>query len=69
LRQAIKKVAQGEFIRFEATHLGKDGILHYVDFSLKPFKDESGKVIFMIPEGRDITEHKKAQEKGEELPL
>ena len=69
LRQAIKKVAQGEFIRFEVTHLGKDGVLHYVDFSLKPFKDESGKVIFMIPEGRDITEHKKAQEKGEELPL
>lgn len=66
LRQAIKKVAQGEFFRFEVTHLDKDGVLHYVDFSLKPVKDKSGKVVYMIPEGRDITEYKKAQEKGEE---
>ncbi|MDD4182527.1 MAG: PAS domain S-box protein [Candidatus Omnitrophica bacterium] len=69
LRKAIKKVAQGAFVRFEATHLNKDGVLHYVDFSLKPIKDKSGKVIFMIPEGRDITEHRKAKERGEELPL
>ena len=60
LRQAVKKVAQGEFLRFEVTHLDKRGDLHYVDFSLKPVKDEGGKVIFMIPEGRDITDSKKA---------
>jgi len=64
LQKAIKKVAQGEFLRFEATHKAKDGTLHYVDFSLKPVKDKKGKVIFMIPEGRDITERKKAEEKG-----
>jgi PAS domain S-box-containing protein len=69
LRQAIKKVAQGEFVRFEATHMAKDGTLHNVDFSLKPLKEENEKVIFMIPEGRDITERKKAEERGEELPL
>jgi PAS domain S-box-containing protein len=63
LRQAIKKVAQGEFVRFEATHIAKDGSLHFVDFSLKPVKDESGKMIFMIPEGRDITEYKFSEEK------
>ncbi len=65
LRKAIKKVAQGEFFRFEATHLDKNGAVHYVDFSLKPVKDKSGKVIYMIPEGRDITEYKKSEEKGE----
>jgi len=64
LRQAIKKVARGEFFRFEATHMAKDGTLHYVDFSLKPVKDKKGKVIFMIPEGRDITERKKAEGRG-----
>ena len=63
LRQAVEKAARGEFIRFEATHVAKDGMLHYVDFSLKPVKDETGKVIFLIPEGRDITERKQA-EKG-----
>ena len=61
LRKAIKAVAGGEFVRFEATHIGKDGTLHDMDFSLKPVKDEKGKVIFMIPEGRDITERKKAK--------
>lgn len=61
LRQAVKRAAEGEFIRFEATHIGKDGILHYVDFSLKPVKDEKGKVLFLIPEGRDLTERKNAE--------
>jgi PAS domain S-box-containing protein len=62
LRQSVEKAARGEFIRFEATHVAKDGMLHYVDFSLKPVKDETGKVIFLIPEGRDITERRKAEE-------
>lgn len=66
LRQAIKSVAQGEFVRFEATHTAKDGSLHDMDFSLKPVKDDSGKVVYMIPEGRDITERKKAEEKIKE---
>jgi len=67
VRQAVKKVAQGEFVRFEATHTAKDGILHYIDFSLKPVKDEAGKVIFLIPEGRDITERKQAEEEIRKL--
>jgi len=62
LRQAVKRVAGGEFIRFEATHIAKDGGLHYVDFSLKPIKDTSGKVVFMVPEGRDITEKRRAED-------
>ena len=61
LRQAVVKAACGESIRFEATHVDKNGMLHYVDFSLKPVKDETGKVIFLIPEGSDITGRKKAE--------
>ena len=33
-----------------------------VDFSLKPVHDESGRVVLLIPEGRPITEQKKAAE-------
>ena len=62
LRQSVRKAANGEFVRFEATHLDKDSKIHYVDFSIKPVKDENGKVIFLIPEGRDITELKKASD-------
>ncbi|TAM37726.1 PAS domain-containing sensor histidine kinase, partial [bacterium] len=61
LRQAVKSAAKGEFVRFEATHLDKEGKLHYVDFSLKPVKNKSGKVIYMIPEGRDISERKQME--------
>jgi|GEM_PF-4006601 len=62
LRQAVEKAARGESICFEATHVDKNGMLHYVDFSLKPVKDETGKVIFLIPEGSDITGRKQAEE-------
>jgi PAS domain S-box-containing protein len=62
LREAVSKAAAGQFIRFEATHPAEDGGIHYVDFSLKPVKDEKGNVVLLIPEGRDITERKQAEE-------
>ncbi|NMB78516.1 MAG: PAS domain S-box protein [Methanomicrobiales archaeon] len=71
LRDAVKRAAQGEFIRFEATHKAPDGSLHYIDFSLKPVMDELGSVVYLIPEGRDITDRKKIEDelnrKNEEL--
>lgn len=62
LRDAVARAALGEFVSFEATHIAADGSLHYIDFSLKPVKDENGRVIFLIPEGRDITERKRIEE-------
>jgi PAS domain S-box-containing protein len=62
LQQAVKEAAQGQFVRFEATHPTKDGTLIYVDFSLKPVKDENGKVIYLLPEGRNITDRKLSEE-------
>jgi PAS domain S-box-containing protein len=62
LRQAIASAAKGEFVRFEATHPAPDRTLHYVDFSLKPVMDEEGKVVYLIPEGRDITDRKKIED-------
>ncbi len=58
---AVKRAAKGEFVRFEATHFSVDGNLHNIDFSLKPVMDGTGKVVFLIAEGRDITEHKRAE--------
>ena len=62
VRLAIQKAAKGEFIRFETTHTAADGNLHYVDFSLKPVTDETGKVVLLIPEGHDITERKRVED-------
>jgi PAS domain S-box-containing protein len=62
LREGVKRAARGEFVRMEATHVAEDGEVRWIDFSLKPVKDENGKVIFVIPEGRDITVRKHIEE-------
>jgi PAS domain S-box-containing protein len=61
LKGAINDAARGQFIRFEVTHPDKEGNLHDVDFSLKPIMDDNGNVVYLIPEGRDITESKLAE--------
>jgi PAS domain S-box-containing protein len=62
LRHAVQTARRGEAVRFEATHPGPGGRLHYVDFSLKPVRDARGQVTLLIPEGHDITERKEAEE-------
>jgi PAS domain S-box-containing protein len=62
LRDAIKRAASGEFDRFEAYHLSADGTGHHVDCSIKPVFNDEGEVIFLIPEGYDVTERKQAEE-------
>jgi PAS domain S-box-containing protein len=61
LRQAIGEAAKGELARFEAWHPKPNGEISYVDVSIKPVKDDEGNVVLLIPEGRDITERKKAE--------
>ena len=62
LRTAIHKAAAGKFVRFEVTHTAADGQIRYIDFSLKPITDAEGRVVQIIPEGRDITERKQAED-------
>lgn len=62
LKDAIAKTAKGETITYEATHRAPDGELHYIDFSLKPLKNDKNEVKYLIPEGRDITNIKRAND-------
>ncbi|MBS2035611.1 PAS domain S-box protein [bacterium] len=62
LRTAVQRVASGSPDRFEASHPSPDGSLIWVDFSLTPFRDSKGEVIYLIPEGRDITQLKQVEE-------
>jgi PAS domain S-box-containing protein len=63
LKGLIRRAAGGEFVRTELKHYGAGGQkeLIDVDFSLKPVRGRSGKVEYLIPEGRDITEKKRAE--------
>src|SRR5271168_128722 len=63
LKEAIQRASEGEFQRFEARHVSPAGKTIFVDFSLKPILDDHGKVVMLIPEGRDITEQVLVQER------
>jgi PAS domain S-box-containing protein len=60
LKEAIRQAAAGEFVRYEVDVLGAGDTVATIDFSLKPVKDETGNVILLIPEGRDISEQQAA---------
>ncbi|HEY9635476.1 MAG TPA: PAS domain S-box protein [Coleofasciculaceae cyanobacterium] len=62
LREAIKRAASGEFVRYEVDVRGVGDSLITLDFSIKPVLDETSKVVLLISEGRDITEYKRTQE-------
>jgi PAS domain S-box-containing protein len=61
LEDATVRAAAGEFVRFEAEHILVDGTSIFVDFSMKPVWDEMGKVVMLIPEGRDISDRKQVE--------
>jgi len=73
LRELIQRASQGEFVRCDFENYGQaegeEKII--VDFSLLPIRDSNGNVVFLLPEGRNITEKKRAEaalaRKNEEL--
>ncbi len=67
LQQAIAQARRGEFIRYEVEVWGKDQAVTPIDFSLRPLRDEAGEVILLIPEGRDISEQKRAESALQQL--
>ena len=72
-RELIGRAARGEFVRCDVEALGRNGGSQPItmDYSLLPVKDHEGRVVFLLAEGRDITEKKRAEvevaQKNEEL--
>jgi PAS domain S-box-containing protein len=61
IRGGVAAAAAGKFVRFEVAICTRHGTPIELDFSLKPVKNENGDVVLLIPEGRDISEFKRAQ--------
>ncbi|MBI4721284.1 MAG: PAS domain S-box protein, partial [Chitinivibrionia bacterium] len=61
LKEAVARVARGEFVRYEVELRGAGDTTAIIDFSLKPIFDPEGRVSLLIPEGRDITLRKEAE--------
>lgn len=72
-RELIRRAAQGEFIRCDIEIFGQDAGEEtiIIDYSLRPIKDQDGNIVFLLPEGRNITEKKRNEaeiaRKNEEL--
>jgi two-component system NtrC family sensor kinase len=62
LRNALAQAAQGQLVRYEVSLPDLHQNMAIIDFSLKPVLDEQGQTVLIIPEGRDITDSKRAQE-------
>ncbi|HEY9763275.1 MAG TPA: PAS domain S-box protein [Trichocoleus sp.] len=62
LQAAIAQAASGEFVRYEVDVLGSGNQIATVDFSIQPIRDDSGQVVLLIPEGRNITALKQAEQ-------
>jgi PAS domain S-box-containing protein len=67
LREAVIEASQGKLVRFETEHIGKAGQPAVIDFSLKPILNGQGETVMIIPEGRDITERKHAEEEAQRM--
>jgi PAS domain S-box-containing protein len=55
LQTAIAQAARGEIVRYTAELRRSGGDVRKIDISLTPVKDESGRVAYIVPEGRDVT--------------
>jgi PAS domain S-box-containing protein len=62
LRKAIGRAARGEASRYDVRTRGAGAEIIDIDFSLQPLRDESGKVVFLVPSASVITERTRAEE-------
>jgi PAS domain S-box-containing protein len=61
-RDLVRRAGQGEFVRCDmeiyADAAGGETVI--IDYSLSPIKDENGRIVFLLAEGRGITKSKRA---------
>jgi PAS domain S-box-containing protein len=51
----VQRAAAGEFVRRDVEIRGADGTT-VIDFSIRPVTDETGDIVLLVPEGRDISD-------------
>jgi PAS domain S-box-containing protein len=62
IRESVQRGGKGEISAFETTCRDHAGKIHYIDYSLKPIRNASGRVKILLAEGRDITDRKEMEE-------
>ncbi len=62
IKALVERASTGVIVRDELVISGPNGRRIEIDFSITPVRDGQGAVQYLIPEGRDITEQKRAQQ-------
>jgi len=66
IRDGVEHARTGELFRDEIRVQGSDREA-VIDFSIRPITDEQGAVTLLVPEGRDITERQKHEQKRQQI--
>eukprot|EP00611_Tribonema_gayanum_P003771 TRINITY_DN1300_c0_g1_i1.p1 TRINITY_DN1300_c0_g1~~TRINITY_DN1300_c0_g1_i1.p1 ORF type:complete len:939 (+),score=211.47 TRINITY_DN1300_c0_g1_i1:105-2921(+) len=61
LKEAIQRAAQGEFVRYDTEVQGAGGAMITIDFSLKPIRNDQGRITLLVAEGRDVSEERRTR--------
>ena len=67
VRAAVEQAIAGEPFRGKSRYFWGDGSEHLVDFACMPIRDETGKVVIVVPTGMDITEQVEVENQHREL--
>jgi PAS domain S-box-containing protein len=59
VRAGIARAAAGEFVRYESPITRHNGEQRTFDISLHPIRNERGETVFIVAEGRDISERQR----------
>jgi len=65
LKAAIRDASQGKSVRYEEDLLVKDNEIRTIDCTFKPVVNQEGETVLIIPEGRDVTDIKLAEEEAQ----
>jgi len=61
IKNSIQRVKKGNALSFETTHVDYKGDIKDIDFSLTPVHDDNGDLVYIVPEGRDVTAKKQSE--------
>ena len=62
IKEDIETCATGETLAHDIELQTANGELIWIEYSMHPIYDENGKIKYLVPEGRDITGRKQAEE-------
>ncbi len=65
--RAIDRAAEGEIVSMNVTHCTLSGGTRTVDFTITPYRNASGAIVWLAAEGRDVTDSQRMEVERDDL--